>query len=488
MQNKVWPTTKAAKLFKCQSCCCWCLLLLVCILNLVGATTTERGGGEVDIAAAHKEATAATKLKGKLVFAHVLFRHGDRTPIDPYPTDPWNNPSDWPTGWGQLTNTGKQQHYHLGKWLRQRYSSLLSKTYNKDEIFVRSTDVDRTLMSALSNLAGLYEPQAKDIWNPDIDWQPIPVHTVPEKYDSVLAAKAPCPAYEYAYSALMDSPEIQKINDHYAYLFNYLTKNTGRACDSLAILQNLNNTFFIEELYNKTLPEWTKKVYPSEDMTYAAAFTFTLATYTRQLARFKMGPLIKEILQRFADKSKGKLMPDRSLWIYSAHDTTVASVLNTLKLFDMHSPPYASCIMFELRLQDKNEPYVSIFYKNTTKEPEPMYIPDCGIECPLNTLFNIYSDILPQDWDSECKLSTLMMTYEEANIGTAMGILVAIITIMLFLSYVVMVYYRRRSYKNYFSHSQTSSKQTKVSTSCTKTQLIPKRRASDEGPHLRKKN
>lgn len=73
----------------------------------------------------------------------------------------------------------------MGQWLRKRYSSLLSKTYNKDEIYIRSTDVDRTLMSALSNLAGLYEPVAKDVWNPDIHWQPIPVHTSPEKLDSV---------------------------------------------------------------------------------------------------------------------------------------------------------------------------------------------------------------------------------------------------------------------------------------------------------------
>lgn len=73
----------------------------------------------------------------------------------------------------------------MGQWLRKRYGSLLSDTYSKDEIYVRSTDVDRTLMSALSNLAGLYEPVKKDIWNPDIHWQPIPVHTQPEKTDPV---------------------------------------------------------------------------------------------------------------------------------------------------------------------------------------------------------------------------------------------------------------------------------------------------------------
>lgn len=50
---------------------------------------------------------------------------------------------------------------------------------------MRSTDVDRTLMSALSNLAGIYEPVESDIWDPAIHWQPIPVHTQPEKFDAV---------------------------------------------------------------------------------------------------------------------------------------------------------------------------------------------------------------------------------------------------------------------------------------------------------------
>lgn len=130
--------------------------------------------------------------------------------MDPYPTDPWNNRKYWTTGWGQLTNVsaiiatetnsiieilyflfffipqrGKQQHYELGKWLRKRYSSLLSTRFDTEEIYIQSTDVDRTLMSAQSNLAGLYEPVGEDVWNDQIKWQPIPIHTIPEKSDAV---------------------------------------------------------------------------------------------------------------------------------------------------------------------------------------------------------------------------------------------------------------------------------------------------------------
>lgn len=87
----------------------------------------------------------------------------------------------------------------------------------------------------------------------------------------------------------------------------------------------------------------------------------------------------------------------------------------------LHSPPYTACIMMELRVDETNTPLVSIFYKNTTAEPLPLDIPGCGPSCPLTKLMNIYEDVLPVDWERECKLSTMMMTYEEANLGTATG-------------------------------------------------------------------
>lgn len=56
------------------------------------------------------------------------------------------------------------------------------------QVHVRSTDVDRTLMSAYSNLAGMFPPASSQMWNEKIPWQPIPVHTVPKETDMVCWA------------------------------------------------------------------------------------------------------------------------------------------------------------------------------------------------------------------------------------------------------------------------------------------------------------
>jgi lysosomal acid phosphatase len=67
-----------------------------------------------------------------------------------------------------------KRHFDFGKSLRSKYNQL-NEIYNRNRVYVRSTDYDRTLMSAYSLLSGLFEPKDYQIWNNDIKWQPIAV-------------------------------------------------------------------------------------------------------------------------------------------------------------------------------------------------------------------------------------------------------------------------------------------------------------------------
>jgi hypothetical protein len=112
----------------------WCLLLL--LLTLVEST--------------------------RLHLTSVIFRHGYRKPTGTFPTDPYKE-SFWPQGFGQLTKKGMLQQYDLGEYLRSRYMNssdeyLFNGTYVREEVYVRSTDVDRTLMSAECQMASFYKP------------------------------------------------------------------------------------------------------------------------------------------------------------------------------------------------------------------------------------------------------------------------------------------------------------------------------------------
>lgn len=149
---------------------------------------------------------------------------------------------------------GKQQHYALGKWLRKRYNgTLISEEYLDSEIYVQSSDVERTLMSATVNMAGLYPPRKGQIWNADLDWQPVPVHTIPVELDTLILASKPCPLYDQYYAQLLKSAHFQLIEKKFGTLFEYLSKHSGNTInfEQWSVL-NLYDTLFIQQSYNKT--------------------------------------------------------------------------------------------------------------------------------------------------------------------------------------------------------------------------------------------
>ena len=87
----------------------------------------------------------------------------------------------------------------VNRWVAESVKAAV-KPFIVQEIVVRSTDVDRTLMSAMSNLAGLYPPAGYWKWNANLAWQPIPVHTVPQVEDMLLSSHATCPRYNTHWS------------------------------------------------------------------------------------------------------------------------------------------------------------------------------------------------------------------------------------------------------------------------------------------------
>jgi hypothetical protein len=82
---------------------------------------------------------------------------------------------------------GLKQCYDLGIYVKNYYQNFLYQKYDKSKLYARSTDLDRTLQSALAFLSGLYQPDQDFQWNPNVlpNWLPIPVHTLPLSSDPV---------------------------------------------------------------------------------------------------------------------------------------------------------------------------------------------------------------------------------------------------------------------------------------------------------------
>lgn len=89
-------------------------------------------------------------------------------------------------------------------------------------------------------------------------------------------------------------------------------------------------------IFHFRLPEWAERaVEPNGVVEKIAESHFKVNTATPELARLKSGFLIKEMMERFTSKIFDDLDPDRVLWLYSAHDETIANILNSLGLFEV---------------------------------------------------------------------------------------------------------------------------------------------------------
>lgn len=98
-------------------------------------------------------------------------------------------------------------------------------------------------------------------------------------------------------------------------------------------MSNEFNNFF---LFIRSLPDWTHGVFgDGSDFAWCANRAFEIRTNIPELSRFSVGFLIRQMLEHFTEKIESNLEPDRSIWIYSAHDTTVADFLNSLDLFEV---------------------------------------------------------------------------------------------------------------------------------------------------------
>jgi len=80
-------------------------------------------------------------------------------------------------------------------------------------------------------------------------------------------------------------------NEKHADLYRYTSEHSGANIHDAETLAYLYDILFVEELYNLTLPNWTKTVYPDK-MIPVAEFVFTIPAKTKLLQRLKMGKLV----------------------------------------------------------------------------------------------------------------------------------------------------------------------------------------------------
>ncbi|KAI0982880.1 hypothetical protein GJ496_011563 [Pomphorhynchus laevis] len=307
--------------------------------------------------------------EGNLDLVIVLFRHGDRTPTWSYPNDIYTE-TDWPNGFGQLTSKGISQMLALGKRLRSMYSHNLGlnlSTFDAKMIYVRSTDFDRTLMSAISLLQGLYDPGVI-----------VPIHTIESDRDHLLINKVFCPRYKELLRHAFSSEYAKSIEGHLRDLFTKLKNFTKSDRMNIITAARIWDTLFIENIYQR-LPSWAVNNWDilETNLSVVRWEMFKTTLLTKEMVQMRTSLLLNEILQ-IVKRSKHK---ELLLSMYSVHDSTISALLSSFEQLSTNQPPgYGGFISIEISTNSKGIRSIRVHYAiNSTAELKPIEVP---CKCP----------------------------------------------------------------------------------------------------------
>ncbi|CAH8846562.1 unnamed protein product [Trichobilharzia szidati] len=311
-----------------------------------------------------------TKETEDLIMVFILCRHGDRSPVHTFPTDPFRKL--WKMGYGQLTAYGAKQHHELGQMIRKMYASLIPEVYHKDEVLFRSSGTERTLMSANNFIRGLYQLEKES------------TNHLPPVFSRMRL-----------FNNLMNSSAVFKKAKSLQDFFSYLERMTGytfpkdrsspenfypawRLCDPI--------TIWVEQGL-PSIPKWvTKDVY--QKCSSLLDFKHYIRFSEPHLTRLRGGPLAGHLVDLFRERIDKEIKtkdqnnpPDenhqsseglhRRFVAYFAHDSTLAALMSHLGVYNGLKPPLASCLIIELRRPRStvDDFHLIFYYFNETRLP-----------------------------------------------------------------------------------------------------------------------
>lgn len=281
---------------------------------------------------------------------------------------------------GQLTTVGMQQLYELGKRLRRRYieeSPFLSSTFSPTEVYVRSTNIVRTIESAKCLVAGLFQQKQKEI---------VPILTTDAESEILYPNYHGCKllkslgSHRWAESATLPdiAADLQSIQ-------NALGIAAHQRIDFILIRDDM----VARETHGLPCPSVLDTWRNTVEQRAVDMICHVYEPSKRENLQLCVGRLLHTLLTNIDEKVQGTSSePNRKLFLYSAHDTTLIPCLMALGVFDMRWPPYAADMTLELHQQQQtNKSFVKVSYVG-----EDLLIPGCsGVYCPLEEFKQVLS-------------------------------------------------------------------------------------------------
>ena len=302
-------------------------------------------------------------------------RHGVRNPGVRLPYMPiWFDPSMQ----SELTQVGMRQEYLLGVYMRLKYSSFIPESFNPNQIYIRSTNTNRTIQSAYCHSYGLFTYSYKMTDHQIIASRPpvvsnlsfienqlesnvtynnfIPsiIHTILMAYDTLLASDwGLCKYFVTLQKMVYQTSEWKNLNNkfkiEYLPIISEIFDFNQSLVDEKDYIDLLD--YIICGYYNGYIDLDLEILERFQNM-YSDLFSMEIVgpqsmNYT--MAKLSATNLLNDIVEKFDRKIHDSSY--EMLYVeYSFHDSSIMHILHSLDL--VKGSPYikfASNVIFELR-------------------------------------------------------------------------------------------------------------------------------------------
>jgi len=301
-------------------------------------------------------------------------------------------------GTGQLTDRGFEQHFSLGKALRDVYINqfkfLPDVLSDPKTVYVRATDYLRTRQSAMSHLAGLWDSNHRTSSTRKIN-----LEVYPQIIDTLQGSEGGCPRLVKLANAQKETKEWKEHLDKVKKTLVRMNSITGCSFDGVYKHSDILHPIYC---HNMSLPCRDGVCVTQEDLQVVhdgANFEMTFQYATDEIAKLSVGPFLYEMRSRMLNATQ----TNSALYaLYAAHDFTIAQMFQAFHLGIAIWPPFASHMIFELwKVPNSQTMAIRLLYNG-----EIMKIPGCtvgsGTACSLEEFDKILADRLTVKSFKEC--------------------------------------------------------------------------------------
>ena len=344
--------------------------------------------------------TLITKCNTEIIFVFEHFRHGARSSvfIDKHNTDIYD--IKW-IGDGELTSVGMRMLYLIGVHIRTKYHNIINKYTSSEELIVYSTDLNRTILSAESQLLGMFPPEKGEIIEDAFKKYSFPPNEIPleaqseidelgnvsipskiraipinffhkEKKPYLLTEESDCPRTKYIKQQNYKKKDVQdfiknfreKYDDKWMEYFNIKDKSIF---DNYYFLLEVTDHFISSYIHKRKNLKFFEdeginlKEYYEECIKFKNISMYEIET-TQELGIMAASPIFKEMLYYMDNIINLNIKNDTEkknkttkFIMYSGHDYIIAAVqlyLNSIFNTPCFYPGFAANQFFELHKSD----------------------------------------------------------------------------------------------------------------------------------------